>query len=149
MVPLISTICITRFIYTFSISLFMFLEIHIFAPDGRRPRRAAKGQDIAIRIARNGPCMRGFGEHKRAKIWPQRSERMRAEQGPSPLRIKGRSACRLLGAGFFRAFSNNRPSQGWRGRFLIHITKYTYSSIPKKYISLSGNNPLSWSDNFE
>jgi len=28
-----------------------------------------------------GPYLRGFGEHRRAKIGPQRSERMRAEQG--------------------------------------------------------------------
>jgi len=100
MVPLISTICITRFIYTFSISLFMFLEIHIFAPDGRRPRRAAKGQDIAIRIARNGrppttlpepikrardQDLRGFaGEGNVA----ERSERMRAKRSPTSPRIK-------------------------------------------------------------
>jgi len=28
--------------------------------------------------------LRGFGEHRRAKIGPQRSERMRAEQGRKP-----------------------------------------------------------------
>ena len=38
-------------------------------------------------ISRNGPRLRGFGEHGRAKIWPKCSERMRAERGPSPHRI--------------------------------------------------------------
>ena len=65
----------------------MFLEIHISAPDGRRPGRAAKDQNNAFSIAANGPYLRGLGEHRRAQIWPKWSERMRAERGPSPHRI--------------------------------------------------------------
>ena len=33
---------------------FLYYLFHTTTPDGRRPRRAVKAQDLAIRIARNG-----------------------------------------------------------------------------------------------
>ena len=91
----------------------MFLEIHISAPDGRRPGRAAKDQSLAKRIAPNGrppttlpepikrardQDMSGFaGEGNVA----ERSERMRAKRSPTSHRISKRGAwVGLLGAGF-------------------------------------------------
>ena len=85
--------------------IFMFLEISISAPDGRRPGRAAKAHTLAVRIARNGPCLRRFGEHGRAKMWSQRSERMRAEQDP-------------------KAHGISRPSRGQVVRRWIYLVSW-------------------------
>ena len=67
--------------------------------DGRRPGRAEKGQDIAIRIARNGrppttlpepikrarnKDLRGFAGEGNVAEW---SERMRAKRSPTSPRI--------------------------------------------------------------
>jgi len=79
-----------------TIRIILFCLFQIYAPDGRRPRRAEKAQTITICIAPNGPYLRGLGEHGRAQIWPKWSERRRAERGPSPHRIprgEARAGC--------------------------------------------------------
>ena len=65
----------------FDIDHFLVSLFYIFAPDGRRPGRAAKDQTLAIRIARNGPCMRSWLSPTGAKpIWVRRAAQ-RAEPG--------------------------------------------------------------------
>src|SRR5512145_2266735 len=49
----------------------------LYAPRMAHKHKTRAPKNLRLTVA----SLRGFGEHRRAKIGPQRSERMRAEQG--------------------------------------------------------------------
>ena len=81
----------------------MFLEIHISAPDGRRPGRAGKGQPNAFGIAANGCPPMTFWRASASQNVAEAEREKRGAKPEEPQGFKRRAWVGLLGAGLFRA----------------------------------------------